>query len=36
MWRLALIPNKGSREEMSSQSKGGGQDEGPGFTQLGP
>lgn len=36
MGRLALIPNKGSREKMSSQSKGDGQEEGPGFTQLGP
>lgn len=35
MLRLALLPNKGSREEMSSRSKGGGQ-EGPGFSQLGP
>lgn len=32
MWRLALIPNKGSREQMS---KGDGQEEDPGFTHLG-
>lgn len=36
MLRLTLIPNKGSREETSSWSKGGGQEEGPAFSQLGP
>jgi len=36
MLRLALIPSKISREEISSWSKGGGQEEGPGFSQLSP
>lgn len=35
MLRLAVIPDKGSREEMSSGNKGGGWEEGPGFCQLG-
>lgn len=36
MLRLALIPKKSSRGEMSSWKNRGGQEEGPGFRQLGP
>lgn len=35
MGKAALIPNKGSREEMSSQSKGGGQEELPSWAHEG-
>lgn len=36
MLRLALILNKDCREEMTNWNKGGGQEEGAGFSQLGP